>query len=534
MQAISSLMKRRDFIQTTAAATAGTTLLSGFPLGAYGFSPELLALTGGATPTDKVLVIVQLQGGNDGLNTIIPLDQYSALMTARANIALPESSVLKLTAATGIHPAMAAVHSLFQNSKIGVVQSASYPQPNFSHFRATDIWTSGSDSNVTWNTGWAGRYLDSEYADYPTGYPSAQFPDPLAISIGSVVSNCVQGPSVNMGMAIASTSSFYQLLSGGTDTAPNTPAGHELSFIRQMVSQTQVYTKTIQAAAGRAANLSPLYPVAGQNSLADQLKIVAQLVAGGLQTRIYVCNLGGFDTHVNQVSATGGTTTGNHATLLGKLAGAIDAFQDDLRRLNIQDRVVGFTFSEFGRRIRSNSGLGTDHGTAAPMFVFGSQVNPIVHGTNPSLPANAGVNDNLAMQFDFRSIYTSVLQDWFQVPPATLAQLFGRSFPYVPVLRLGAVVTAAATVQPVGNFAVFPNPAPRDGQAIVTFDSEGGPTYLRLLDGLGREVRRPVDGRSLAHGPQRIALDLSGLAPGAYHCLVQQGARQDSRVVVME
>lgn len=137
-----------------------------------------------------------------------------------------------------------------------------------------------------------------------------------------MVSNCVQGPVVNMGMAIASTSSFYQLLSGGVDAAPATPAGHELTFIRQVVSQTQVYTTAIQAAAGKAKNLSPLYPAAGQNALADQLKIVAQLVAGGLSTRIYVCQLGGFDLHSNQVSTTGGA----HATLLGKLADGINAF----------------------------------------------------------------------------------------------------------------------------------------------------------------------------------------------------------------
>ncbi|RYY16058.1 MAG: DUF1501 domain-containing protein, partial [Cytophagaceae bacterium] len=330
-------MKRRDFLQATAAATAGAAVLSGFPIGAYGYSPELAALTNAATATDKVLVIVQLQGGNDGLNMIIPLDQYSALMAARANIALPQNQVLPLTAATGIHPAMATAQQLFQNGKLGVVQSVGYPSPNYSHFRATDIWTSGSDSNVTWTTGWGGRYLDGEFPGYPTGYPSAQNPDPLAISIGSVVSNCVQGPTVNMGMAIASTSSFYQLLSGGVDTAPNTPAGHELTFIRQVISQTQVYTATIQAAAAKAKNLSPLYPAAGQNPLADQLKIVAQLVAGGLSTRIYVCQLGGFDTHTLQVPATGSPTTGYHATLLGKLADGINVFQDDLRRLGIED-----------------------------------------------------------------------------------------------------------------------------------------------------------------------------------------------------
>ena len=526
-------MKRRDFILRAAAATAATTLLHRFPIGAYGYSPALAALTGAATQTDKVLVIVQLQGGNDGLNMIIPRDQYPALLAARANVVLPESIVLGLSTATGLHPAMSQVQQLFQAGKIGVVQSVGYPNPNFSHFRATDIWTSGSEANVNLTTGWAGRYLDSEYPGYPTGYPSPDSPDPLAISIGSVASNCVQGPTVNMGMAIASTSSFYQLLTGGTDVAPNTPAGHELTYVRQVAQQAQVYTGTIQAAAGRARNLSPLYPTAGQNSLADQLRIVAQLVAGGLSTRVYVVNLGGFDTHSGQVAATGGTQTGLHATLLGRLSEAINAFQDDLQRLQIQDRVVGLTFSEFGRRIRSNSSLGTDHGAAAPQIVFGTRVNPIIHGTNPQLPANAGVNDNLALQFDFRSLYTSILQDWFQVPQTTLTQLFGRQFPYVPVLRK-ATATASTPARPVEGFAVFPNPAPLGGQASVTFESDGNATYLRLLDGVGREVRRVVDGRRLPAGPQRLPLDLSGLARGAYHCLVQQGARQSSRLVVVE
>ena len=525
-------MKRREFLQTTAAATAGTALLAGLPIGAYGYSPALAALTNAATQSDKVLVIIQLQGGNDGLNMIIPLDQYPALMAARSNVALPQAAVLPLTTATGMHPAMAALRNMYQNGKLGVVQSVGYPSPNFSHFRATDIWTSGSDSNVTLTTGWAGRYLHDEYPGFPTGYPTTQSPDPLAISIGSVVSNCVQGPSVNMGMAIASTSSFYQLLSGGVDAAPNTPAGHELTFIRQVVSQTQVYTSTIQAAAGRAQNLSPLYPAAGQNPLADQLKIVAQLVAGGLQTRVYVCTMGGFDTHTLQVPATGGTTTGTHATLLGRIAEAVNAFQDDLQRHSIQDRVVGMTFSEFGRRIRSNSGMGTDHGAAAPLLVFGSKVNPIVHGPNPTLPANAGVNDQVAMQFDFRSVYTSILQDWFQVTPATLAQLFGRSFPYVPVLRPGALL-ATAGVAETADFTVYPNPVARGGRTTVAYDSAGGHVQIVLLDALGREVRRAVD-RVLPRGPQQLPLDLSGLAAGAYYCQVREARRTGSRIVVVE
>jgi hypothetical protein len=292
-----------------------------------------------------------------------------------------------------------------------------------------------------------------------------------------------------------------------------------------------VYTTTIQAAARRAQNLSPLYPAAGQNSLADQLKIVAQLVAGGLSTRIYVCTLGGFDTHTLQVPATGSTSTGAHATLLGKLAEAVNAFQDDLRRLAVQDRVVGLTFSEFGRRIRANAGLGTDHGAAAPLLVFGTKVNPIVHGANPTLPANAGVNDNVALQYDFRSIYTSILQDWFQVTPATLTQLFGRSFPYVPVLRPLALATTPVVA--VADFTVYPNPAPRHGHTTVAYESAGDHVQIVLLDTVGREVRRAVD-RVLPRGPQRLAIDLSGLAAGAYYCQVREANRSGSRIVVIE
>ncbi|MCC2545945.1 DUF1501 domain-containing protein [Hymenobacter sp. BT175] len=524
-------MKRRDFLQTTAAATVMPALLGGLPIGAYGFSPELFELTGGATQTDHVLVLIQLNGGNDGLNMVIPLDQYPALMNARADIAIAQSEVLPLTQATGFHPAMAGLRNLYQNGKVGVVQSVGYPNPNFSHFRATDIWTSGSDSNVTISSGWAGRYLDSEYPGFPTGFPSTQNPDPLAISIGSVVSNCVQGPTLNMGMAIASTSSFYQLLSGGVDAAPNTPAGHELTFIRQVVQQTQVYNTAIQRAAGRASNLSPLYPAAGVNSLADQLKIVAQLVAGGLQTRIYVCNLGGFDTHVLQVPATGTTSVGTHATLLGKISQAIEAFQDDLARLRVQDRVVGMTFSEFGRRIRANSGKGTDHGAAAPLIVFGTSVNPIIHGTNPVLPASAGVNDNLPMQFDFRSVYASILKDWFQVPQTTLNQLLYRGFPYLPIIRPGVVTGTAAADLNVPGFSVYPNPV--RGHATITFEAGGGHVQVTLFDTMGREVQRVAD-RVLPRGAQQLSLDASALAAGSYYCHVQEGNRVSSRLLAVE
>jgi hypothetical protein len=296
-----------------------------------------------------------------------------------------------------------------------------------------------------------------------------------------------------------------------------------------------VYTTAIQAAARRAINLSPLYPTAGQNSLADQLKIVAHLVAGGLQTRIYVCNLGGFDTHSAQVPTTGSTTTGTHATLLGKISQALEAFQDDLRRLNVHDRVVGMTFSEFGRRIKANSSKGTDHGAAAPLIVFGTSVNPVLHGTNPVLPANAGVNDQVPMQFDFRAIYASILKDWFKVSQTTINELLPSStipFPYVPVIRPAVVNgTASAADTNVAGFSVYPNPVRE--RATVEFTGEGGHVQVLLYDALGREAVRVVD-RVLPRGPHKIPLDVSQLAAGSYYCHVQEGQRVSSRLVVVQ
>src|SRR5437899_553057 len=235
------MINRRQFLRRTVPIPTMAFMFGGFALKAYGKSRFLGTLVGAPGESDHVLVLVQLNGGNDGLNTVIPLDEYSSLMNARGNIALDESKVIKLTDATGLHPAMTGLKGMYDLGKLAVVQSVGYPNPNFSHFRATDIWLTGSDSSTVLTTGWIGRYLYDEFTDYPNGYPNSVMPDPLAIQIGSVVSEGLQGPAVSMGMALTSPTSFYQLVSGGVDTAPSTPAWHELTFLRLVAQQTQAY-----------------------------------------------------------------------------------------------------------------------------------------------------------------------------------------------------------------------------------------------------------------------------------------------------
>ena len=528
-------MKRRDFLARAVPATTLPFFLNGFPLQAFGRSPIIEALTKAAFSTDRVLVLVQLVGGNDGLNTVIPLDRYASLTSARSNILIPSNKVLGLTATTGLHPAMTAFQTMYGNGQLLIVQSVSYPSPNFSHFRATDIWLTATDANVIGNTGWLGRYLDQEFPGFPGAYPSPSMPDPLALQIGSVVTPGLQGPGVSMGLAVTNPNSSY-FLPGGSDTPPATPAGHELTFIRQVAQQTQAYSSSIKTAAGKGKNLSTLYPASGQNSLADQLKIVAQLISGGLQTRIYVVSIGGFDTHSAQAT-TADTTLGTHATLLGKVASGIQAFEDDLRLMGAQDRVLGMTFSEFGRRIISNASGGTDHGTAEPVFLFGSKVNAGIMGTSPVLPATPTVNDNIPLQFDFRSVYTSVLRDWFGASQSEL----GIAITGTVSTQLTSSVVASGAIAGVGpggnvpkEYALEQNyPNPFNPTTVIRYElPRGADVHLDVFNSLGERVATLVDGPQGA-GTHEVDFNGGSLASGMYFYRLQAGSYQETRRMLL-
>lgn len=411
-------MKRRNFLKT-----AGTSLI-GLPFTVQGMKLGIMP----NAPffnlnTDKILVLIKLSGGNDGLNTIIPLDQYANLSNHRSNVILPESSVLNLTTETGLHPAMAELHNMYvNNGEVAIIQGVGYPNPNRSHFRSTDIIHSGSSSNTILTSGFLGRYLDTEVSGYPEGFPNSSSPDPFALVIGTNVSKTCQGAVSNYSLAITNPDNLNPLATGAGSTPPPGYYADRLNYLRSAISQTNAYGAVIQGAAGMGNNLAN-YP---NTSLANKLKIVANLISGGLKTNIYVVSQGGYDTHSGQVSGSD-PTTGKHSNLLAELSGAIGAFQNDLNLLGIQDRVLGLTYSEFGRRIKSNGGKGTDHGDAGPMIMFGSKVNAGLFGTNPTIPATVTNSQAVPMQFDFRQVYRSILDGWFCASPGVIDNniLFG-------------------------------------------------------------------------------------------------------------
>ena len=524
-------MKRKDFLKySIPTATVLPALLNGYTVKAFNqTSPLVQALMSTNTNTDHVLVIVQLSGGNDGLNMVIPISTYSAYNNARSNVAIAEPKILRLNGVTdtGLHPAMTGYQTMYNEGKAKIIQAVGYPQPDFSHFRATDIWMTGSNSNQEIYTGWAGRYLNYEYPNFPNGYPNTASPDPLAIQIGSTTSLTFQGPQVNMGMSITNPTSFYNLINGTNDPVPNTPAGKELQFIRLVAQQTQKYGASIKTAASNVTSQAP-YPT--NNSLADQLKIVARLVKGGLKTRVYMVSYGGFDTHSIQVNSTD-TSTGSHANLLKNVSDAMKAFQDDLKFLQIEDRVIGMTFSEFGRRIKSNSSVGTDHGAGAPMLLFGSKIDGGMLGTNPTIPASPTVNDNVPMQYDFRSIYSTLLENWFCLPKNVVAGLFpsniNSQLQSLPLIKGGSC--AGSVINTSGNSLITNYPNPFTNSTKIQFTVDAGPTLIQIIDTLGRVINNLLQKDYPDAGTYSVTFESANLPVGIYYARLQNGANQQVR-----
>jgi uncharacterized protein (DUF1501 family) len=525
------MMNRRNFLSTTVPAAVGMpALLNGFSFTAFGAEDNALArLLREATDTDHVLVLIQMAGGNDGLNMVIPLDIYGNYYNARTNVAIPQSQVLRLdgTDKSGLHPAMTALQNMYNGGKMNVVQSVGYSNPNFSHFRATDIWNSGdtrTSRRERVKTGWMGRYLETEYPGYPDAFPTAAMPDPLAIQISNVPTLTVQGAIYSMGLSITDPEKIYTFANPFSDYPLNAPpANKELKFLRVISEKTKIYSDIIRAAYRRAATMAT-YPT--NNGLAEQLKIVARLIKGGLKTRVYTVTIGGFDTHKKQVNASD-TTTGNHAKLMRDLSAGIAAFQQDLELMQIDERVMGMTFSEFGRRIKSNASLGTDHGAAAPMLTFGTHVKKGILGTSPDIPADIQVVNNIPFQYDFRSIYSSVLEQWFCVKQPALNTIMLQNYQSLPLVKGGPC--GVGGIDDTNNDAdklllkMWPNPY--SISATIQFSTTGGHTMIQQIDGLGRVIK-VLTSQDYAAGTYNVDIYNDNLATGVYYLRLQNKSLQ--------
>ncbi len=372
------------------------------------FAPSFLVeSTLAATPSPEkdrsILVLVQLAGGNDGLNTVIPYEdpEYYRL---RPTLGIKKEDALRLDDTLGLHPSLAALHALINDGKAGIIQNVGYPNPNHSHFRSSEIWETGSDSNQFMSTGWIGRFLDNACGDEPGTAGSGG--DPVAVHVtNELPQSFLSGkPQSTFGLRGGGNRNnrenlaFLEKLVKTDDHEAHANA----SFLRSTMMDALVTEQRVQKVLG-GYRAESTYP---GNNFAQSLRNVAALISAGMSTRVYFVSLGGFDTHSNQATS--------HANLLRTLSEGLAAFQKDLVAKKLDSQVLTMTFSEFGRRPNENESRGTDHGTAAPLFVMGSQIQSPLHGTPPSL--NLGKNKDLAFSTDFRQVYATVLDKWFSCP----------------------------------------------------------------------------------------------------------------------
>jgi uncharacterized protein (DUF1501 family) len=435
------LRTRREFLRTTILGGALSYTVPAFLANTFSALQSAAADSATQITTGRdasILVILQMAGGNDGLNTVVPYsnDFYHR---ARPQLGLAAKDVLKINGEVGFHPSLAGFKDLYDNGSLAVIQGIGYPNPNRSHFRSTEIWQTASDSEKFEKYGWLGRYFDNACkGSDPTVGVNIGRQMPQAFSAKTPTGVSLENPQSyryltdNRGMRGGSEESYRKLnepdeamamdATGGENNSgdtigtihgPTQHTGSALDFLERTAMDAQVSSDKILAISNKVQNKGD-YP---QSQLAGSLKLVARLIGGGLPTRVYYVSQGGYDTHTNQAAT--------QQRLLRELGDSLKAFTQDLKAQGNMERVMIMTFSEFGRRVAENANNGTDHGAAAPMFIIGNKVKAGVLGKCPSLAPTDLVNGDIKDNVDFRSVYAGVLESWLKTPSApVLGQKF--------------------------------------------------------------------------------------------------------------
>ncbi len=415
-------MERKHFLHTLAHVAAAPTIFSSLAFNKLDFSTN--SFLSNTIEEGRIIVIIRMNGGNDGLNTVIPLDHMSALSNARPHVILPENKIVSLGSNdVGLHPALSDFKTLFSEDRLKIIQNVGYPNPDFSHFRSTDIWQSASDSDEYFNSGWIARYIEDKHPTYPEAYPTEAYPHPLAVEINGGSSMLFTGEKSFTSFQAGNPSNFQEIINEFDNEYPSDNKGNKLKYLQLIAKQSMVYSKIVKEKYENGKNTVSY----GNSNLERQLEIVSQLINGGLKSRVYLVDFGGFDTHDTQVDSSD-RTKGQHAALLQELNDAVTTFIKNLDASGLSDNVLAMTFSEFGRTIVSNGSNGTDHGTAAPLFIFGNKVDPTILGNNPYIPSNISWQDNLAVEFDFRQVYSSLINQWMGGGPTTSKDILFKDF----------------------------------------------------------------------------------------------------------
>jgi uncharacterized protein (DUF1501 family) len=390
---MSDLFTRRDLIKGGTMIAVG--LVAPRWLATIAEADVIRQAKGGKASGDTVLIVCQLSGGNDGLNTVVPYSN-KLYYNLRPTLGLTEDKVLKLNENLGLHPSLSGLHELFQQGKVAIVNNVGYPKANRSHFKSMEIWQSGSPEGVL-KGGWVGRHFDEQLrhgALNPVVALGLSTDKPLALSAANASIPC-----------FASLADLKNMV-GDPDTE------RMLREIQGMDAKQGSATRAVQQASKSALDVVSILQkqlngytpkqTYGNDAFGLGFKQIAQLIATSPQTRVVYFSAGGFDTHARQPDT--------HAKLLSGFGNAINSFQKEMEAIGKADKVVTLVFSEFGRRAAENASQGTDHGQAAPMFLIGGRVKGGVHGPLPDLQQLA--DGDVVFTQDFRGVYAATLDQW--------------------------------------------------------------------------------------------------------------------------
>lgn len=546
-------MKRRNFLKIAAPLSVSPFVVNGMSMRPFANS-KLAKLVGDCDGiAERVLVLIQLKGGNDGLNTVVPINQYDLYAGLRPTIKVPDTgagkfinldTTLKQSRQIGLHPMLAPVKEMYDQGLVNVIQGVGYAQPNQSHFKSTDLWLTGGDGtpdNFNIRSGWMGRALQSFYPDV-VGVPTTDMPDPLGIQVGDQNISLGFHTETEHQNALNITgqdpAGFYTLIQtiGGQPIAnvPDTEHGDELAYIMGIERSTNLYAQRISDVFNKGKNAGT-YPT--QNNLGNQLKTVARLIDGGCKTKIYLCSIGGFDTHNAQILSDD-ILQGDHAGLMNQIAQAVKAFFDDIQLLGRADQVMAVTFSEFGRCAKENGSIGTDHGTLAPMMVFGKNAKAGVTGENVNLSDLTADNQLKNMQNDYRQVFATLLQDWLGGNHWVLEESMFDGYQKLelvdtaavvdPQCYLGGTVDIDDTYSKPQPLTIFPNPA--RFQADISFESKGDFDASLTVHSLGGQVIYGKNVRVFS-GSNLFYLDVANYPSGNYFVRLQNRMNGTAEVV---
>ena len=494
---------RRGFLRTLGMAGAGAISFGNSTLSVVE-SPLLNQALSDAY-SDRILVLIRLKGGNDGLNTIVPQYDFDLYANKRPKIYIPQNQLIKLNDDFAMPNFMEKIDPLWKEGSMKVIHGVGYENQNLSHFKSSEIWaTTTPDSEIT--SGWMGRYYEGKYRDYMNNPPEK----PLAIQIGGDGNMIFDGDLTTYSFSVSSPQRLKRVAENGTlyDNQNNGTNlhGQQVSFLREASNTTFRYASVIN----QAYEKSRAFDSYTNDNFDLQLSLVSRFIKGNLGTKVYMVSLGGFDTHANQPA--------RHEALMTRLTKAIQAFYNDLGDYGVADKVLSMTFSEFGRRVAENGSNGTDHGSAAPIMLFGPALNGSGFiGQHPSLRA-LDKQGNMASSIDFRAVYAAVLTDWLCADAVDVSNAISGPKPELLGLGLGC---DGSEKLPVTDDPLLPlHAAVNQDQGVSLYLSinEYAKVEINVFDVLGRKVGNTIssDLNSGKHNLSLIDTATQRLPPGQY------------------